>query len=159
MRTQSLEVRQITADETLSLRQAVLRPLHPLMDSRFGGDDDPKAGHFGVYSNEFLVGVGTVVPELCTDPNGDQGMKSFGAWRLRGMATDPEYRSLGAGTLVLRACLEHAEKAGASVVWANARTGAAQFYLRHGFQKMSAEYEMPGIGPHFLMKHELVRMP
>ena len=86
-------------------------------------------------------------------------MKSSGAWRLRGMATSPKYRSRGGGALVLRACLEHAKKSGAIVVWCNARTGATKFYLRHGFQKMSDEYELPGIGPHFLMKHDLLKLP
>ena len=74
--------------------------------------------------------------------------------RLRGMATAPQARSLGCGTLILRACVEHAQRKGARVVWCNARTGALEFYLRHGFVKMSGEYIMPGIGPHYLMKHD-----
>jgi predicted GNAT family N-acyltransferase len=155
MRTQ-----RISSAETLTLRQAVLRPTQPLSESRFSGDELPLAGHFGAFVERDgevgeLIAVGTVYPEACRDPNADRAMTSNGAWRLRGMATAAEFRGMGAGGLVLQACLEHAKKSGARVVWCNARTGAVPFYLRHGFQKMSGEYELPGIGPHFLMKQDL----
>jgi predicted GNAT family N-acyltransferase len=152
----NLSVRSISARETLELRQEVLRPDHPLLDSNFVGDDLPDAGHFGVYEEGKLLAVGTIVPEICNDPNGDESMSQTGAWRLRGMATAPQSRGLGCGALIVQACVEHATRRGGRVVWCNARTGALDFYLRHGFIKMSGEYIMPGIGPHFLMKRPLI---
>jgi hypothetical protein len=36
-------------------------------------------------------------------------------------------------------------------VWCNARTPAAGFYGRAGFATEGEEFELPSIGPHFLM--------
>jgi predicted GNAT family N-acyltransferase len=151
----SLVVKQITASDTHNLRLKVLRPDHPMIYSHFEGDDGPEAGHFGVYEGDRLLSVGTVVPEPCKDPNADAMMMVPGAWRLRGMATEPDARSKGCGTLVLEACLKHVKKHGGTVLWCNARTGAMKFYERHKFVALSDEYVMPGIGPHYLMKREL----
>ena len=152
--TKPLSLRAISAEETRPIRQTVLRPNFPSSASNYGGDEFAEAAHFGVYQDETLLAVGTVVPEVCNDASGDQAMKSEGAWRLRGMATLPAARSKGCGAMILQACLEHARSHGARLVWCNARTGALAFYLRHEFVKMSEEYVMPGIGPHFLMKHD-----
>lgn len=75
-----------------------------------------------------------------------------GAWRVRGMATEPAMRGRGAGTLVLGALVEHAIKHGARRVWCNARTRAVSLYERAGFRKVSEEFELPEIGPHFVME-------
>lgn len=155
----ALEVRQITDDETLPLRQMVLRPNRPITESRFQGDQGLHAGHFGVFDDGKLIAVGSVVPDTCTHESADESMRKPGAWRLRGMATSPEARSRGAGALVLRACLEFAKSHGGTLVWCHARVGAAEFYLRNGFQKLSEVYEVPQIGPHYLMKHDLLKLP
>jgi predicted GNAT family N-acyltransferase len=36
-------------------------------------------------------------------------------------------------------------------VWCNARTPALRLYERAGFERESGEFEIPGIGPHFVM--------
>ncbi|MCW2985645.1 MAG: acetyltransferase, family, partial [Conexibacter sp.] len=56
-----------------------------------------------------------------------------------------------AGAALLAACLDHARAQGASRVWCNARTPARGFYERAGFVAEGAEFELPQIGPHFLM--------
>lgn len=152
-----MRVEKISAESTLSLRNEVLRPGRPRSDSVFSGDDKPDAGHFGVFDDAGrIVAVGTVYPEASDSSLADALMRGSRAWRLRGMATDPAYRSRGCGSLVLKACLDHARREGGATVWCNARTGASGFYFRHGFVKMSDIYEMPGIGPHYLMKCDLV---
>jgi predicted GNAT family N-acyltransferase len=149
-------VKRIKPDQTLTLRQKVLRPDQPLSGSSFSGDLLPEAGHFGVFDEDELISVGTVYPERCGDSHADVQMRGDGAWRLRGMATAPEVRGKGCGAQIVQACLKHAKESGAKTVWCNARTGAVPFYLRHGFKKMSGEYEMPGIGPHYLMQNDFV---
>jgi ribosomal protein S18 acetylase RimI-like enzyme len=78
-----------------------------------------------------------------------------GGWRIRGMATAEQARGRGLGTAVLEALIEHAGAAGATRVWCNARTPARSLYERAGFRVASAEFEIPGIGPHFVMERSV----
>lgn len=95
----------------------------------------------GAYDGGALVGVGLIGP--------DGGP---GAWRIRGMATAPEARGRGAGTAVLGALIEHARAQGATRVWCNARIGARSLYERAGLRVASEEFEVPKIGPHYMME-------
>jgi GNAT superfamily N-acetyltransferase len=90
-----------------------------------------------------LIAVGFVAPD--GEPS---------AWRVRGMATAPAARAKGAGTAVLDALLRHALARGASRVWCNARVDARPLYERAGFQAVSEEFELPEIGPHFVMERK-----
>jgi ribosomal protein S18 acetylase RimI-like enzyme len=67
------------------------------------------------------------------------------------MATLPEARGRGLGAALLAACLDHARKQGAALVWCHARTSAVGFYVRAGFEVVGDEFVLPEIGPHFLM--------
>jgi GNAT superfamily N-acetyltransferase len=128
--------------DTRPLRQAVLRPHQTLEE--LAGDEPPGAFAVGAFEGERLVGVGLIGPE------GEPG-----AWRVRGMATEPEARGRGAGTAVLNSLLEHASSQGAERVWANVRVGARTLYERAGFEVTSDVFEPPHIGPHVRMSQEL----
>jgi GNAT superfamily N-acetyltransferase len=67
------------------------------------------------------------------------------------MATDPRHRGQGVGAQILAQLIEHARGQGATRVWCNARTPALSLYARAGFTPESEEFEIPGIGPHFVM--------
>jgi GNAT superfamily N-acetyltransferase len=67
------------------------------------------------------------------------------------MATDPAHRGRGVGGAILDALVDHARAQGATRVWCNARTPALSLYARAGFEPESEEFEIPGIGPHFVM--------
>jgi ribosomal protein S18 acetylase RimI-like enzyme len=71
------------------------------------------------------------------------------------MATAPEQRGRGIGAAILDALVEHARSQGATRVWCNARTPALRLYERAGFERESGEFEIPGIGPHFVMARRL----
>jgi GNAT superfamily N-acetyltransferase len=148
-------VKQITAEQVLPLRAKVLRPHHPLMDCVFESDHVALAGHFGAGpSDGEILSVGTIYPEAFPGPP-EQGTEF---WRLRGMATDEAARGQGLGARILHSCIEHARKNRAqpkTAIWAHARTGALKFYRRHGFRTVGAEYNMPGIGPHYLIVLDL----
>lgn len=72
-------------------------------------------------------------------------------WRLRGMATETAVRGQGFGGALLAAAVEHAAEAGGREVWCNARIVAVDFYRRAGFEVVSEEFDIPGIGPHLVM--------
>ena len=150
-----MRIEKITPEQTLPLRQAVLRTGLPLAESIFSCDGSEEAAHFAALDDAGkIVAVGTVYREPCGDERADVRMRSSRAWRLRGMATDEGFRGQGLGAQVLQSCLDHAHRNSAETLWCNARVRASAFYLRHGFVKMSELFEMPGIGPHYLMKYD-----
>jgi ribosomal protein S18 acetylase RimI-like enzyme len=68
------------------------------------------------------------------------------------MATAPQARGQGAGGAILRELLRHALARGATRIWCNARTPARSLYERAGMHAVSDEFELPVIGPHFVME-------
>ena len=134
-----LTVRPLPLEQTRSLRQAVLRPYMTVED--LADHEPPGAVAFGAFEGNELVAVGLVGPE------GEPG-----AWRIRGMATDPGARGRGAGTTVLGALVRHASAHGATSVWCNARVRAIPLYERAGLHVVSDVFEPPDIGPHVRME-------
>ncbi len=135
-----VRVQPISISDTRPLRHAVLRP-HQSVEAIV---DHELPGAFavgGFDENRRLIAVGFVSP--------DGGP---GAWRVRGMATAPEVRGRGAGSAVLEALVDHARAQGADRVWCNARLAARTLYERAGFEAASEEFEIPEIGPHYVME-------
>lgn len=139
----------LSAAETRPLRHAVLRPHQPITACVYPGDEAPTTGHFGVYEGQTLIGVASVFEEAPPhDPRAP-------GWRIRGMAVRPTHQGKGVGGALLEACLQHARAAGGSCVWCNARQTAARFYSHHGFERQGEPFDLPGIGPHFVMVRRL----
>ena len=140
----------ITAEDTISIRWPVLRPGFPRETAIFAGDELTTAKHFGVSFGGSLVGVASIYPALLPEkPDASP------SWQLRGMATLAEFRHAGFGTRLLDACVSHARAERASLIWCNARTSAATFYAKHGWQIVGEEFDIPTVGPHFRMALEL----
>ncbi len=51
----------------------------------------------------------------------------------------------------MAAAKDFARKKGAQILWCNARVSAAEFYRKLGYEIVSDEFEIPHIGPHYLM--------
>ncbi|MEO0324840.1 MAG: GNAT family N-acetyltransferase, partial [Myxococcota bacterium] len=136
--------------DTHALRHRVLRPHQTLADCAYPGDAVPGAFHTGVRLGERgpLVAVGSISPERDAS-----GRAEFGDWRIRGMAVDPAHRGAGHGRRVLDALVAHARDAGGVAPWCNARERALSFYERAGFRVYGERFDVPGIGPHFVMAH------
>jgi ribosomal protein S18 acetylase RimI-like enzyme len=135
-------VREINIVDTRPLRQAILRPHQTLED--LAAHEPPGTFAVGAFDDDVLISVGFVTPE-----------GGPGSWRVRGMATLPQARGRGAGAAVLDALVTHAREQGATRVWCNARTPARSLYERAGFGIASDEFELPEIGPHFVMERNI----
>ena len=144
-------VRAVAASEVRPLRHAVLRPGRPLAAGNFPGDDDPTTRHFAAYRGAALLGVASVyraeLPELSGVP----------AIQLRGMAVEPDARSSGIGRQLIHACESFTRENGVALLWCNARVTALGFYRKLGFEIVSAEFEIPDVGPHFRMALRLAK--
>jgi predicted GNAT family N-acyltransferase len=77
------------------------------------------------------------------------------SWRLRAMASLPQLRGQGYGAAALRYGIAEIRRRGGTLLWCNARSGAVGFYERIGFSMVSDEFEVEGIGPHFVMEIHL----
>lgn len=146
-------IARATSAQTRPLRHAVLRPHQRPEELVYPGDDAPETVHLAAWRGEQLVGTASLYREPPPDEDDPR------AFRLRGMAVAPEERGSGLGAELLRRCLDHAHEQGASIVWCNARTRAARFYARHGFEARGEQFELPGIGPHSVMVYEPQRNP
>jgi GNAT superfamily N-acetyltransferase len=143
--SKTIEVRAITAAETLPLRQAVLRPDRPVAAAQFPGDDAPTTKHFGAFRDGRLLGIASLFRAEMPEQPG------LGAFQLRGMATAPEVRGQGFGRALILMCLAFARDHRAQFFWFNARIGAVGFYRKLGFEVIGEEFEIPDVGPHFRM--------
>jgi predicted GNAT family N-acyltransferase len=109
----------------------------------YPGDDDASTVHVGAYIGERLVGIASLYRE---------GRPGQDGWRLRGMASAPDARGTGIGRALLDACVAHVAAAGGGELWCNARTPALPFYAKAGFEVISEPFDIPGIGPHVVMR-------
>lgn len=144
-----LDVRPISAAETRPLRHRVLRPSQPPESLVFPGDDGPDTLHVGGFLDGALVAVASVYRESRPEDGRQRG------FRLRGMAVEPAHHGRGFGALLVDACAAHARSLGGEELWCNARTSAAGFYTRQGFDTEGPPFEIEGIGPHVVKRKHL----
>lgn len=141
-------LRQARADEVIDLRHAVLRAGLPRDAAVFEADDLPTTMHFGA-----LLEDGRLVGCASFMLNSYEGQP---AWQLRGMATDPQFRSLGIGAALLEAAeMMLMRKSPLRLLWCHARTPALEFYQRQGWGAVSDVFEIPTAGPHVRMTRRL----
>ena len=143
-------IRRVAAADVRPLRHLVLRPNQPFDQTRYPGDDDRATAHFAAFAGDRLVGVASLYREARPGA-GPKGADADG-WRLRGMATDPTVRGQGHGRALLAACVEHVAGAEGGELWCNARLVAVPFYRAAGFEVVGDEFDIPGIGAHYVMR-------
>lgn len=133
----NVRVVELSAGQTHDLRRRVLRDGDPTAPVEWVGDDSPSTLHLGLVDDD-----GTIVAISTWLRDGD-------AVQLRGMATETGLSGRGLGATLLAAGVERADRSGAARIWANARTTALAFYVRHGFVAEGPEFVTPDTGlPH-----------
>lgn len=144
-----MNIELISAEQTIDLRHRVLRAHQPRSACVYPGDDAHDSFHVGAVEAGQIQCIASFFRQdapYCA---------ASSVFRLRGMATAPAFRGQGLGTKVLKAGCEQARSLGASEIWCNARVGALGFYIPQGFVKVSDEFEIEGIGPHFVLAKKL----
>src|ERR1035437_7322711 len=138
-------IRFISADETLPIRNTVLREgkLSP-DECRFPSDKLAGAFHLGYFETDELVCIASFHAQSYGEFNGT-------GYQLRGMATIEQYRGMGFGNQLLNFGIVYLRGQKANYLWCNARKKALPFYLNLGFEIISPEFEVPGIGSHYVL--------
>jgi len=152
MNQQTHTVEKISAADTLSIRQQVLRPNWTIEQCHFEGDQDETTFHIGAFKDGVLIGIATMM----RDSSAELAAIATDQYRLRGMAVLPEYRDQGVGRSILDECIQEVRLRKCKLFWCNARIKAARFYTAAGFSKTSeTTFDIPGAGLHFLMFKQL----
>jgi GNAT superfamily N-acetyltransferase len=138
-------IKFIKVEDTLAIRNKVLRGgiLNP-EECIFPTDNLHGAFHIGYYVGDILVCIASFHPQAYREFTGN-------GYQLRGMATIDEYRGKGFGNQLLNFAIVYLRGQKANYVWCNARKSARQFYLNMGFEVISPEFDVPNIGPHYVM--------
>ncbi|MFP5458963.1 MAG: GNAT family N-acetyltransferase [Bacteriovoracia bacterium] len=146
-----MKVLRVSARDTYQLRHKMLRPHGTLADCVFKNDDDDLTFHLGAFIDGKLVSVASFYFE---------NKKSFEAqhphqYRLRGMATLPEFQGQGLSSALLKTAFPLIKGNQCTLLWCYARESAEGFYKKVGFVPHGELFEVPVIGPHRLMSIEI----
>jgi predicted GNAT family N-acyltransferase len=142
----TFEVKQIHPHLARPLRHRVLWP-HIALEEECNIDIDLRedAIHLASFDGDRIVSVGSLFQM-------DSPKINFSKqYRLRAMATDPDYRGQRAGKVLVEKAMDILREKGADVLWCDAREIAVGFYESLGFIKLPEKYDIPKIGPHYFM--------
>ncbi|MBK7960187.1 MAG: GNAT family N-acetyltransferase [Bdellovibrionales bacterium] len=139
------EIKLIQLGEAITLRQKVLRPLARVDDCIFPNDNDSSTFHLGLFHNQKLVSVASLMQE--SSPYFSAGFP----FRLRGMATAEHYRGQGLGSKLLGFGIFLLKERRCDLLWCNARFRSFSFYRSMGFQFYGDLFDIKDSGPHKVM--------
>jgi GNAT superfamily N-acetyltransferase len=147
----------VSREEIIDLRWSVLRSGRPRHTAELPEDGAPGTFHLAERAPDgTVIGCGSFMPEPLDGAQID-GEPADAVWRLRGMATAPEHQGKGVGSRVLAAGIAEVAARGGRLLWCNGRVSAAGFYQRHGFTIRGDAFDIPPIGPHYVLTREIIR--
>ncbi|MBP9840945.1 MAG: GNAT family N-acetyltransferase [Simkaniaceae bacterium] len=136
-----IKIRPISQEEAKGIREKILRPNYPL-------DWHQDSFHIGAFDGTLLIGICSVYHE-----NPQQQLEQR-AWRIRSIATLPEYQKQGIGRLLIEECLNYVRSKKGLFVWSNGHTAVGSFYEKCGFTLEGPRDSLPWIGaPLFYRKN------
>ncbi len=141
-----MRIEKVDVSVIFEFRHELLRKGLALEESKYPNDHETISGHFACFDqNSNVIGCASLLFEPY------KNIPDQKAFRLRGMAVAPQMRRAKIGKNLLEHCIEYAKNKNVQIIWCNARTPAVPFYENSGFIKVGSEYELPKIGPHYLM--------
>jgi predicted GNAT family N-acyltransferase len=138
-------IKKITASDTFSVRQPILRAGMPLDSCKFDNDNDSSTSHFGLFEDDNLKGVASLFKK--NNPNFENETQ----FQLRGMAVLTECQKKGYGAQLIQAIEKEAKSQKNSLIWFNARVIAVPFYEKLGYATFGTAFEIDSIGTHYVM--------
>ena len=140
-----IEIKKITALETIIVRHPVLRPGRPTESCNFEGDDLTTTAHFGLYvENQLSAVISAFKVQNNLFSEGNQ-------YQIRGMAVLYEFQKKGFGEALLKYCENEIKLKKGNLIWFNARETAIGFYKKSGFEIIGGQFEIPDVGPHYIL--------
>lgn len=138
-------IKEVKASNIRRTRHRNLRQGKPYSTTSYKRDDESTTFHLACLLNNEAISCATFYPE------NNSFFAKEKAYRLRGMATDLEYRKKGIGKKIMLQAVEKIKKKKGTLLWCNARLVAVDFYKKLGLQIKGEEFDISDIGPHYLM--------
>ena len=138
-------IKEVKASKIRRVRHRNLRQGKPFSTTAYKKDNEKKTFHLACIHNNITISCATFYPE------NNKFFPNEKSYRLRGMATDTEYRKRGIGKEILLQAFEEIKKKKGTLLWCNARLIAVEFYKKLGLQTIGKEFDISDIGPHYLM--------
>ncbi len=140
-----METRIISSKLTHNIRKKVLWPHITNENYSINVDDYKDTFHLGTFLNEKLISIGTFIKD--NNPKFNCKLQ----YRLRAMATDENYRKIGAGKNLFFKGLEILKNNKIELLWCDARMIAIPFYKSMKMKSLPKTYNIPNIGEHKTM--------
>jgi GNAT superfamily N-acetyltransferase len=140
-----IEIKKITAFDTIIVRHPILRPGKPTETCHFEGDDLPTTSHFGLFLEAQLAAVISVFEVK------NKLFSEINQYQIRGMAVLDDFQKKGFGEALLNYCENEIKLNKSSLIWFNARETAVGFYKKSGYKVLGNQFEIPDVGPHYIM--------
>ncbi|PQZ50986.1 GNAT family N-acetyltransferase [Bacillus sp. MYb209] len=137
-----ITVKHIDASETYLFRQTILRPNQPLEDCKYPSDYETDTFHLGAFINDELISIASFSKEIYPD------LQTGIHYRLRGMATLPNFRNQRAGSSLIHKAEQILQERNANILWCNGRITVTDYYKRLGFHEHGEIFEIEPIGLH-----------
>ncbi len=141
----NIQIREISPQETYVVRHPVLREGRPIEDCRFDGDELSSTYHLGLFDDNVLVGVASLMKHnhvYFSDTN---------QYQLRGMAVLKSHQGQKLGDVLFAYAETLLKTKSIPLLWFNAREVAVNFYKRNGAKIVGNPFEIDGIGTHYVM--------
>lgn len=145
-----LDIQKIATQQTLLVRQSVLRIGKPIDKCYLDNDDLATTIHYGYFLSTEIIGILSVFVEKnlnFTEKNQVQ---------FRGMAVLNKFQSKGIGKKLIQFAEKEAIENKIELIWLNARKLAVPFYENLGYQIIGNSFEVPEIGTHFVMYKKII---
>jgi ribosomal protein S18 acetylase RimI-like enzyme len=140
-----IEIKKITAFETITVRHPVLRSGKPIASCYFEGDDLLTTGHYGLFFENQLTGVISVFEVK------NKLFSENHQFQIRGMAVLAQFQKMGFGEALLNYCENEIRLKKGELIWFNARETAVGFYKKSGYVVWGDQFEIPEVGPHSIL--------
>ena len=138
------------AEKIRKLRHRNLRNDQPFSSTSYKRDNESETFHLAAIKDNKIISCATFYPQKTNI------LSSEKAYRLRGMATDKEFRKKGVGKKIILKAFDEIKKRKGDLIWCKARLVAVDFYKKLGLQIIGEKFDIQGIGPHFLMYKNLL---
>ena len=146
-----MTIKSISANDTFTVRQPVLRPDRPIEDCWFELDNHASSLHLGMEFN------GEIIAVLSALPIKSENFPNLTSMRLRGIATLHAFQKKGLGSqLMIEVEKRLLKLKKIKLLWLNARISAKSFYQNLGYKAMGETFNIQGVGVHQFMYKKLL---
>ena len=140
-----MKIEQVDSKKIRTLRHIVLRKGKPFSTTSYDRDKEKDTIHLACVEQKKVITCATFYPEKTNI------VISKNAYRLRGMATDENYRRKGYGKKIMEKSFIELTNKKCDILWCYARIVALDFYKSIGFKTKGEKFIIGDIGEHYYM--------